>query len=142
MLSEEQLAPLRQRLEAARERLMQQLSEDESTDDATPGMATSGHAQWEQSTASNHIADDATELFLQEEEMTIDMNLRAMLEEIDRALQRMDQGTYGKCERCGNPIPLRRLEARPFSILCLECKTKEEQSLAQSRRLAEPRRSI
>jgi RNA polymerase-binding protein DksA len=130
----EKLEQFRQRLLAERARLRAEVQEDVSNDVATPGMASSDHAQWEASGgASNHLADDATELFLQEEEIAIDNSLRGMITEIDNALERIANGTYGKCERCGKPIPLKRLEARPFSTLCLEDKAKEEQEIAQHR---------
>lgn len=51
--------------------------------------------------------------------------LKAQLDGIDAALARMDEGTYGTCARCGKEIPAARLEARPESILCVECKSKE-----------------
>jgi DnaK suppressor protein len=130
----EKLDEFRQRLLAERARLRAEVQEDVSNDVATPGMASSDHAQWEASGgSSNHLADDATELFLQEEEIAIDNSLRGMITEIDNALERIANGTYGKCERCGKPIPLKRLEARPFSTLCLEDKAKEEQEIAQHR---------
>jgi DnaK suppressor protein len=130
----EKLEEFRQRLLAERARLRAEVQEDVSNDVATPGMASSDHAQWEASGgSSNHLADDATELFLQEEEIAIDNSLRGMITEIDNALERIAKGTYGKCERCGKPIPLKRLEARPFSTLCIEDKAKEEQEIAQHR---------
>lgn len=51
--------------------------------------------------------------------------LKTQLDGIDAALARMDEGTYGTCARCGKEIPAARLEARPESILCVECKSKE-----------------
>lgn len=48
--------------------------------------------------------------------------LRANLRWVNRALTKMDLGTYGVCERCGTPIPLERLEALPWAILCIDCK--------------------
>jgi DnaK suppressor protein len=47
--------------------------------------------------------------------------LGAMLEDVDRALQKVEDGTYGICDRCGRLIPEARLEARPWSVLCVEC---------------------
>jgi DnaK suppressor protein len=43
---------------------------------------------------------------------------------VDRALAKIDEGTYGICDRCGKPIPAARLEARPGSVLCVECKSR------------------
>jgi RNA polymerase-binding transcription factor len=50
--------------------------------------------------------------------------LRANLNDVERALERIDDGTYGVCERCGNPIDPDRLEARPWALLCMDCKRK------------------
>jgi len=47
--------------------------------------------------------------------------LGAMLEDVDRALQKLEEGTYGICDRCGRLIPEARLEARPWSVLCVDC---------------------
>ena len=51
---------------------------------------------------------------------------RHELDEIDAAQARLEAGTFGTCERCGQPIPLRRLRAIPVTRYCLPCQTKEE----------------
>ena len=51
---------------------------------------------------------------------------RQLLAKIDQALSRMDEGVFGTCESCEEPIEIRRLEARPVSTLCLNCKEREE----------------
>ncbi|HEX9713284.1 MAG TPA: TraR/DksA C4-type zinc finger protein [Actinomycetota bacterium] len=51
--------------------------------------------------------------------------LREQLAAVDHALDRMDRGSYGVCERCGQPISPERLEALPYSTLCVSCKQKE-----------------
>jgi DnaK suppressor protein len=48
--------------------------------------------------------------------------LRSNLHDVDRALAKMDAGTYGTCERCGKPIAEERLEAIPWALLCIDCK--------------------
>ena len=53
-------------------------------------------------------------------------NERDKLAQIDRALARIDDGTYGVCESCGNPIGKMRLMAFPRATLCLTCKQREE----------------
>jgi DnaK suppressor protein len=50
--------------------------------------------------------------------------LRSNLRDVDRALTKMDAGTYGTCERCGKPIGPERLEALPWAVLCIHCKQK------------------
>jgi len=53
---------------------------------------------------------------------------RKLLAKIEQAMLAIDDGTYGECEGCGNEISLKRLEARPVSSLCIECKEKEERA--------------
>jgi DnaK suppressor protein len=48
--------------------------------------------------------------------------LRSNLHDVERALSKMDAGTYGVCERCGGAISLERLEALPWAVLCIDCK--------------------
>ncbi len=49
-------------------------------------------------------------------------SLKRQLNSVDKALVKIDDGTYGSCDNCGRPIPPARLEARPASILCIDCK--------------------
>jgi len=50
-----------------------------------------------------------------------------LLKKIDEAIARIESGTYGVCESCGNQISIKRLEARPVTTLCIECKTRQEE---------------
>ena len=58
-----------------------------------------------------------------ERDLALSAQARAAVDEIDRALAKMDSGTYGVCERCGNPIPKARLKALPYAALCVACKS-------------------
>ena len=49
-----------------------------------------------------------------------------LLKKIDLAIKKMEEGTYGECESCGEPIALARLMARPVAQLCIDCKTEQE----------------
>ena len=51
-----------------------------------------------------------------------------LLKKIDEAIARIDEGSYGICESCGGQIGLKRLEARPVTTLCIECKTEQEEN--------------
>ncbi len=51
---------------------------------------------------------------------------RKLLSKIEEALQRIDHGEYGLCEDCGETIGIKRLEARPVTTLCIDCKTIQE----------------
>ncbi len=56
------------------------------------------------------------------------VNIRKdMLEKIDHAIEKLDQGTYGICEDCGIEISEQRLKAVPFAVYCIECKQKREE---------------
>jgi RNA polymerase-binding protein DksA len=74
----------------------------------------------------NHLGDVATATFDREMATTLEENSTHLLAEIDTALARLDDGTYGMCEGCGNPIAPERLEALPWATLCIECKRKQE----------------
>ncbi len=50
-----------------------------------------------------------------------------LLKKIDEAISRIDGGTYGVCESCGGQISIKRLEARPVTTLCIDCKTQQEE---------------
>jgi RNA polymerase-binding protein DksA len=69
----------------------------------------------------NHMADDANETAEQETMLTLQNKIQQELEQVNQALARMEAGTYGTCANCGRPISPARLEARPFSIYCIDC---------------------
>jgi len=52
---------------------------------------------------------------------------RLLLKKIEDAIERIESGTFGICQRCGNEIGIKRLEARPVTALCIECKTAQEE---------------
>ncbi len=74
----------------------------------------------ELSSVDQHPADHASETFDREKDLTILGSIEEQLVEIDAALQRLDSGSYGRCESCGKPIGPDRLEARPASRFCIE----------------------
>lgn len=78
--------------------------------------------------ADNHPGDTATATFDRELDYTLEDNSEAVLAAIEAALVRLDEGTYGKCQRCGQPISEERLEAIPYATLCIDCKRKEERA--------------
>jgi DnaK suppressor protein len=82
---------------------------------------------------SNHMADDATDAFDQAVGVTLKRNVEASLEDVARALARLDDGTYGLCESCGARIDRARLEALPRVRYCLECQSRHEQTRTASR---------
>jgi RNA polymerase-binding protein DksA len=78
------------------------------------------------SEGSGDEADAGTKTFEREHEMSLANNSRDLLLQVERALMRLDAGTYGRCENCGDPIPKARLQAFPRATLCVACKQREE----------------
>jgi RNA polymerase-binding protein DksA len=76
--------------------------------------------------AGDDQADTGTKNITREHELALAANAREMLTQFERALQRLDAGTYGLCENCGNPIGKARMQAFPRATLCVECKQKQE----------------
>ena len=74
----------------------------------------------------NHLGDIATATFDREMASTLEENSTHVLTEIDGALARIEEGTYGTCLRCGKPIGQERLEALPWATLCIDDKRKQE----------------
>jgi RNA polymerase-binding protein DksA len=76
--------------------------------------------------AGDDDADTGTKNITREHEMALAANAREMLFQTERALERLDSGTYGLCENCGNPIGKARMQAFPRATLCVECKQQQE----------------
>jgi DnaK suppressor protein len=76
--------------------------------------------------AGDDQADSGTKTFEREHEMSLVINARDMVLQTERALERLDNKTYGSCEECGNPIGKARLQVFPRATLCMICKQKEE----------------
>ena len=74
----------------------------------------------------NHPADAATATVDREIAYTLEEDEEELLREIDAALARIEDGTYGTCIRCGKPIGEDRLRALPHASLCIDDKRKEE----------------
>lgn len=76
--------------------------------------------------AGDDQADTGTKTFEREQEISLANGIRDRVTQVERALERLDDGHYGYCERCGNPIPAGRLAAFPSATLCVACKQLEE----------------
>ena len=76
--------------------------------------------------AGDDQADAGAKTFQREHELALTENARELLALSERALERIDAGTYGVCESCGQPIGKARLQAFPRATLCVSCKQREE----------------
>ena len=91
--------------------------------DENPGSITEGE---EEETFDNHLGDAATITFDREMDYSLEENTEGVVAAIDAALERIDDGSFGNCVRCGKPIAKERLEAMPYATKCIECKRLEE----------------
>ena len=100
------------RLENERERLIERLE----TDYQAVGQRQDGNG---------HKSEDeaATESLDSWRQMALEKGLRVQMADIEYALHKLEEGTYGLCDICGQPIAPERLEALPWANLCLSCKT-------------------
>jgi RNA polymerase-binding transcription factor DksA len=90
--------------------------------------ARGGEASGSLSNAPLHMADLGTDNFEQEFTLSLLQNQEQALKEIGEALERIRQGSYGRCEECGGAIPKARLQALPYTRHCVGCARKLQQS--------------
>jgi RNA polymerase-binding transcription factor DksA len=114
----------------ARERLLQERERLEGIRHGLSGEPGEGvserDALSELSLADQHPADLGTEMFEQEKDQSIVEQIEAELADVDRALKRIEEGTYGICEACGREIAPARLEARPEARFCVDDQARAE----------------
>ena len=121
-MTEQQMQAYRQRLLDLGTRLKGDVAE--LRDAALRG--TGGDASGGLSNAPMHLADLGTDNFEQEVAAGLLQNEQQALGAIAGALDRLDAGTYGRCERCGREIPEARLDAVPYASRCVACEQREE----------------
>lgn len=97
---------------------LRNLSDDNKGGGNDGGGDISGHAL--------HMADVATDMYDREFTLGLAANERELLYEVDEALIRIQEGTFGICTSCKKPIPPTRLKAIPHAKLCLKCQEKSE----------------
>jgi YteA family regulatory protein len=111
----------KEKLAELKQRLLEQKRELEERVQAHYGMREQMATSLQEfAMYDNHPADIGSEMFEREKDLALDSLDRETLKEIDQALARMEEGTYGICTVCGKPIPEERLEALPQSQTCKE----------------------
>ena len=105
---------LRQRLETERERLQGELDE----------MLSSSAGEEREGSPFGKREEEATETFELEKRLSLERRNKSQMADIDLALAKYEDGTYGLCDNCGTAIDPERLEAVPQATLCMDCKAK------------------
>jgi RNA polymerase-binding transcription factor DksA len=117
---------IRARLEAERERLQGVQRDLRRDPETTADLASVG----ELSDYDQHPGDVGSEVFEHEKNASILEQVEAQLREVDTAFERLEKGTYGICESCGQPIEAARLQERPFARFCLRDQQRVEREAA------------
>ena len=116
--TEKELAEVRQELQDEANGLRRDISDAESEIAARLGDAVGD--------AGDDSADAGAKTFQREHELALTQNARELLAQTERVLSKIEDGTYGSCESCGEPIGKARLQAFPRATLCVACKQREE----------------
>ena len=114
-------ATKRDRIDVIRERLSSQRQEilDLYKHDLRVGQESSDEA-------SEDIVDRANNAYQREFMFNLSGGERRLLRQVESALERLDQGEYGVCDHCQQPIGAQRLKAIPWALYCVDCQEKEE----------------
>jgi len=119
-----ELNEFKKRLLEEREELQRQASEiEESSFGGGQSDLTGDVASFDE-----EFADAGTATFERERDLSLSNNIKDLLEKIDHALRRIDEGTYGLCEKCERPIEKARIKALPYATLCIRDKQAEERT--------------
>ncbi len=119
-----EIADVRKRLQEERRQLQRQAAEIEEASFRGPQSEVAGDVAG----MDEEYADAGTATFERERDLSLSNNIRDLTEKIDRALERIEEGSYGLCERCGRPIEKARIKALPYATLCLRDKRAEERA--------------
>jgi DnaK suppressor protein len=111
---------LKEALIAERERLSREIA------DLDADLSESLEDSSEESPYDQHMAETAGVTLDREIDLTLEENARAVIAQIDRALDKLENGSYGTCDKCEQPIGEERLKFAPFATLCIDCKRREE----------------
>lgn len=113
--SRKDLGPIEEKLRAERDHLLRQIAELEARQTGA-----------ENSEGYDDEGEPETATYERERDLSLLENTRDLLDNVDRALDKMAKGTYGICESCGKSIEAARLRALPYATLCISCKREEE----------------
>lgn len=115
LFTSRELDDLRAALLKEQEELRSQLAEIEASTFSANQSELTGETGFDE-----EYADSGTATFEREKDLSLENNVRDLLSKIEKALVRMDEGTYGVCEQCGRPIEKARVKALPYASLCIK----------------------
>ncbi|MBU1061922.1 MAG: TraR/DksA family transcriptional regulator [Candidatus Omnitrophica bacterium] len=95
---------------------------------ARESLKSQKEASGDLSSYSYHMADMASDSYDREFSLNIASGEQEIIYEIDEALKRIEEGSYGKCLSCNKKIPVRRLNALPYAKCCIQCQSQEEKT--------------
>ena len=122
---------IRKRLEAERRRLAELTGTL-----SVPSGESEAEAASELGDYDQHPADMASETFERAKDLSILIGMEAKIADVERALERLEAGTYGVCEACGQPIAEARLEAWPAARFCRADQARSERRVSPISRIA------
>lgn len=114
---------IRIKLEAEKKRIQDELTQLNSS--GTMEERREGSPFWKRE-------EEATESMEMEKRLALESRLNNLLAEVERAIQKLETGSYGVCDSCGTTIDPARMEALPQAILCLNCRQKAKNAKIQS----------
>lgn len=115
LFSKPETDAIRKLLQDERKELERQLAELDETTFGSSQSESSGEMSFDE-----EYADAGTDTFEREKDLSLSNNIKDLMDKVDRALERIEQGTYGLCERCDKPIEKARIKALPYATLCIE----------------------
>jgi len=121
-LSREQLKQFRQLLITERVKLASEIKSIAQEASKSPREASGDLSAY-----TIHMADMAADTYERELSMNIVSSEQEILYQIDDALKRLDDGSFGICQQCNQPITMSRLKAVPYASLCINCQRAKEQ---------------
>ena len=122
VLTKEQMKQFRQLLITERVKLA-----DEIKSIAHDALTSPRDASGDLSAYTVHMADMASDTYERELSMNIVTSEQELLYQIDDALKRLDEGAFGLCQQCSQPITMSRLKAVPYASMCITCQRAKEQ---------------
>ncbi|MGQ0571491.1 MAG: TraR/DksA family transcriptional regulator [Armatimonadota bacterium] len=123
-LTKRELDEFRRMLDAERDRLSEELEAIEEHLPEVEQISLDASGGYDED-----LADVASDTFEREKGIAIEHSVQELLEQVEDALGRIEEGTFGICEVCKQPIHPDRLKALPYARLCINCKAREEQAI-------------